>query len=117
MVKIVGKLLTVAFQDGETVVRALQRSEYPSVLKETLRSPRYGSCDVWCVLTSDTGEGAVFGCQSDDCADECVLTKHVVGEQTYWSCQCVCAAPPRNIISLRRGGPWRVSPRLGPRSS
>jgi hypothetical protein len=36
MVKIVGKLLTVAFQDGETVVRALQRSEYPSVLKETL---------------------------------------------------------------------------------
>jgi hypothetical protein len=102
MVKVVGKLLTVFQRDGETVVRALERSEYPSAIKDVVRSSRFGLCNVWCVLDSNNVAGAVFGCQSDDCADDCVLTKHVVGEETYWACQCVAKKPPDNIIPLHR---------------
>jgi hypothetical protein len=102
MVKVVGKLLTVFQRDGETVVRALERSEYPPAIKDVVRSSRCGLCNVWCVLDSGSGAEAVFGCQSDDCEDDCVLTKHVIGDETYWACQCVAKKPPANIIPLHR---------------
>jgi hypothetical protein len=106
MIKVVGKLLTVFERDGETIVRALERSEYPSEIKGILRSPRFGLCNVWCMLDpgnqAGTTAGPTFGCQSDDCGDECVLTKHVIGSQTYWACQCAARHSPRNIIPLKR---------------
>lgn len=102
MVKVVGKLLTVVKEEGETVVRALERSEYPPALKDVLRSAHCGLCNVWCVLDSNNADGAVFGCQSDDCADNCVLTKHVIGDETYWACQCVAKSPPKNILPFHR---------------
>jgi len=102
MIKVVGKLLTVFERDGETVVRALERSEYPSEIKGILRSPHFGMCNVWCVLDPGNVAGATFGCQSDDCADECVLTKHVIGTRTYWACRCAARPSPRNISPLNR---------------
>jgi hypothetical protein len=102
MIKVVGKLLTVSERDGETVVRALERSEYPPEIKAILRSPRFGLCNVWCVLDPANAAGATFGCQRDDCADECVLTKHVIGTETYWACQCAAGCAPTNIIPLSR---------------
>lgn len=102
MIKVVGKLLTVFERDGETIVRALERSEYPCAIKDVIRSARFGLCNVWCVLDSASGAEPVFGCQSDDCADECVLTRHVIGDGTYWACQCVAKKLPNNIIPLHR---------------
>lgn len=100
MINVVGKLLTVSDRDGETVVRALERSEYPAEIKGILRSPRFGMCNMWCVLALANAAGATFGCQSDDCADECVLTKHVIGTETYSACQCAAGCSSTNIIPL-----------------
>lgn len=117
MVKVVGKLLTVFERDGETVVRALERSEYPLAIKDLVRSARFGLCNVWCVLDSGNAAGPSFGCQSDDCADDCVLTKHVIGNEIYWSCQCVAKKLPENIIPLHRHSDRTATNRVGRRSS
>jgi hypothetical protein len=115
MVKVVGKLLTVFQRNGETIVRALERSEYPSAIKDVVRSSRFGLCNVWCVLDSGPLAEPLFGCQSDDCADDCVLTKHVIGDETYWACQCVAKKPPENVIPLHRPADRHATGRAEPR--
>ena len=107
MIKIVGKVLTAYEQDGQLVVRPLERSEYPPELKERLRSPRFGNCSVWCTLDSTTSEKMEQGCERGDCTDGCVLISGFIGAMQYWSCSCVAAfrSPDTNVVPLRRAPP------------
>jgi hypothetical protein len=109
MIEIVGRVLTAYEQDGQLVVRAQERSEYPPERKERLRSPRFGNCSVWRALALDptTFEKIDPGCEPGDCTDECVLITGFIGNRQYWSCSCVAPScnPDRNVVPLRRAPP------------
>jgi hypothetical protein len=107
MIKIVGTVLTAYEQDGQLVVRALERSEYPPDLKERLRSARFGNCSVWCTLDSTTLANIEHGCEPGNCSDECVLITGFIGSKQYWSCSCVAASysPDGNVVALRKASP------------
>lgn len=107
MIKIVGKVLTAYEQDGQLVVRALERSEYPRELKERLRSARFGNCSVWCALDPKTFENIEQGCEPGDCTDECVLITGFIGNRQYWSCSCVAASwhADKNVVPIRKAPP------------